>query len=120
MFFDTDAGGVMHNLAYLRMIETCRTHLATEWLNSSMANLGEKKLFLALTQSQIRYLRPAKLSEKLDILGGITSYSSIRIHCNFTIERNQEILCTCKQELALIQLPEGKPTKLSFAKNLNS
>ncbi|MCE9624738.1 MAG: enoyl-CoA hydratase/isomerase family protein [Deltaproteobacteria bacterium] len=24
MFFDTDCGGVVHNLAYLRMIETCR------------------------------------------------------------------------------------------------
>ena len=28
MFFDTDCGGVVHNLAYLRMIETCRTRLA--------------------------------------------------------------------------------------------
>jgi hypothetical protein len=28
MFFDTDIGGVVHNLAYLRMIETCRTRLA--------------------------------------------------------------------------------------------
>ena len=28
MFFDTDCGGVVHNIAYLRMIETCRTKLA--------------------------------------------------------------------------------------------
>ena len=28
MFFDTDCGGVVHNLSYLRMIETCRTKLA--------------------------------------------------------------------------------------------
>jgi len=30
MFFDTDCGGVAHNLAYLRMIETCRTRLAAK------------------------------------------------------------------------------------------
>ena len=28
MFFDTDCGQVVHNIAYLRMIETCRTRLA--------------------------------------------------------------------------------------------
>ena len=28
MFFDTDCGGVVHNIAYLRMIETARTRLA--------------------------------------------------------------------------------------------
>ncbi|MEO6786418.1 MAG: hypothetical protein ABI318_09830 [Chthoniobacteraceae bacterium] len=28
MFFDTDCAGVVHNLAYLRMIETARTLLA--------------------------------------------------------------------------------------------
>ena len=27
MFYDTDCGGVVHNLAYLRMIEACRTKL---------------------------------------------------------------------------------------------
>ena len=30
MFFDTDCGGVVHNIAYLRMIETCRTRLAAQ------------------------------------------------------------------------------------------
>jgi acyl-CoA thioesterase FadM len=30
MFFDTDCGGVVHNIAYLRMIETARTRLATK------------------------------------------------------------------------------------------
>ena len=30
MFFDTDCGGVVSNIAYLRFIETARTHLAEE------------------------------------------------------------------------------------------
>ena len=30
MFFDTDCGGVVHNIAYLRFIETARTLLAEE------------------------------------------------------------------------------------------
>ena len=31
MFFDTDAAGVVHNIAYLRFIETARTLLALEY-----------------------------------------------------------------------------------------
>ena len=30
MFFDTDCGGVVHNIAYLRFIETARTRLAAK------------------------------------------------------------------------------------------
>lgn len=30
MFYDTDCGGVVHNLAYLRMIEACRTKLGAK------------------------------------------------------------------------------------------
>lgn len=42
MFYDTDCGGVVHNLAYLRMIEACRTKLGAKlgwiikpWVTSS-------------------------------------------------------------------------------------
>ena len=30
MYFDTDAGGVVHNIVYLRFIETARTMLAIQ------------------------------------------------------------------------------------------
>ena len=30
MYFDTDAGGVVHNIVYLRFIETARTLLAIQ------------------------------------------------------------------------------------------
>ena len=30
MFYDTGCGGVVHNLAYLRMIEACRTKLGAK------------------------------------------------------------------------------------------
>ena len=46
MFFDTDLGGVVHNIAYLRFIETARTRLA--------AQLGmELKEMAAMTESSV-------------------------------------------------------------------
>jgi hypothetical protein len=41
MFFDTDCAGVVHNLAYLRMIETARTLLA-EQLGLDMVSMGNE------------------------------------------------------------------------------
>ena len=29
MYYDTDCGGVVHNLAYLRWVEECRTKMST-------------------------------------------------------------------------------------------
>ena len=49
MFYDTDVGGVVHNLAYLRMIERCRTKLASQLgfdlraMSGSLVNLSKTK-----------------------------------------------------------------------------
>ena len=42
MFFDTDCGGVVHNIAYLRFIEIARTLLA-ERLGLALAEMAETK-----------------------------------------------------------------------------
>jgi len=46
MFFDTDCGGVVHNIAYLRMIETCRTRLAAS-MGMNLSEMMESVLDLA-------------------------------------------------------------------------
>ena len=45
MFFDTDCGGVVHNTAYLRMIETCRTKLAG-LMGMDLQRISETRLLL--------------------------------------------------------------------------
>jgi acyl-CoA thioesterase FadM len=41
MFFDTDCGGVVHNIAYLRFIEIARTLLAEQnWATVSPLKVG--------------------------------------------------------------------------------
>jgi len=42
MFFDTDCGGVVHNIAYLRMIETARTKLAGR-MGMGSRDMAERK-----------------------------------------------------------------------------
>ena len=61
MFFDTDCGGVVHNIAYLRMIETCRTRLAA-LLGMDLRSMSETQLFPVVVRTEIDYRRSARLS----------------------------------------------------------
>ena len=113
MFFDTDCGGVVHNIAYLRMIETCRTHLASN-MGMNLAEMAETQLFPVVVRTEIDYRRPAKLGDKLTIHGRLEKLERARFWLTFTMHRNGEEkpLITCRQALASVQMPAGRPQRL--------
>lgn len=113
MFFDTDCGGVVHNIAYLRMIETARTRLAAK-LGFDLRDMAEKQLFPVVLRTEIDYRKPAKLADYLIIRGLLQSVERVRFWCSFEICREEDnaLLITCRQSLALVQMPQGKPVRL--------
>ena len=113
MFFDTDCGGVVHNLAYLRMIETARTRL-TSRLGLSLREISEKQLFPALVRTEIDYHRPARLGDSLEIRGRLERVERVRFWCRFEMRRRHEdaVLVDCRQSVVLVQMPQGRPTRL--------
>lgn len=113
MFFDTDCGGVVHNIAYLRMIETCRTRLAAA-MGMDLVTMSETRLFPVVTRTEIDYRRPAKLGDLLLIHGKLGEVRRSRFWCEFEMhrERDDQLLITCKQSLAMVQMPEGRPVRL--------
>jgi len=117
MFFDTDCGGVVHNLAYLRMIETCRTRLAAT-LGMDLVGMSESRVFPVLTRTEVDYRRPAKLGDWLEIRGRLGDVGSARFWCEFEIRRESdgELMVTAKQVLAVVKMPEGRPQRLDFGK----
>ncbi|MBL9116802.1 MAG: acyl-CoA thioesterase [Verrucomicrobiaceae bacterium] len=113
MFFDTDAGGVVHNLAYLRMIETARTRLGAR-LGLSLREMAESGLFAVVVRTEIDYRRPGKLGDWVTVVGRLESIERARFWCAFEMRRDsdQTLLVTCRQQLAMVQMPEGKPARL--------
>ncbi|MGI8603047.1 MAG: acyl-CoA thioesterase [Verrucomicrobiales bacterium] len=113
MFFDTDCGGVVHNIAYLRMIETCRTRLGAK-LGLPLREMAAAQRFAVLLRTEIDYRRPARLADQLLIKGWLESLERVRFWCAFEIARPSDntLLVTCRQALALVQMPEGKPLRL--------
>ena len=87
MFFDTDCAGVIHNIAYLRMIETCRTRLGTA-LGMNLPAMAENLVYPVLTRTEIDYKRPGKLGDWIQITGKLGKTGSVRFWC-FEVRRNQ-------------------------------
>lgn len=113
MFFDTDCGGVVHNIAYLRMIETARTRLAAK-LGMALREMAETQLFPVVVRTEIDYRKPARLGDELVIRGRLEEVERVRFWCAFELTRaeNEALLITCRQSLALVQMPQGKPVRL--------
>ena len=113
MFFDTDCGGVVHNIAYLRMIETARTRLAAK-LGMNLREMSQTQLFPVLTRTEIDYRKPARLGDEIIIRGRLQSVEKARFWCTFEVTRAADgmLLITCRQCLALVQMPQGRPTRL--------
>jgi YbgC/YbaW family acyl-CoA thioester hydrolase len=113
MFFDTDCGGVVHNIAYLRMIETARTRLAAQ-LGMTLREMAKTQVFPVVVRTEIDYRKPATLGDELRITAKLEKVERVRFWCSFEMHRvaDETLLITCRQSLALVQMPQGKPLRL--------
>ena len=113
MYFDTDAAGVVHNIVYLRFIETARTLLAIQ-IGMSFEEIARTNIHPVVTRTEIDYKRPALLGDTVRINGRISEWSGIRFWCTFEVIRPRDgaLLVACKQSLALVQMPQGRPVRL--------
>lgn len=113
MYFDTDAGGVVHNIAYLRFIETARTYLAIQ-MGLSFEEIARTQIHPVVVRTEIDYRKPARLGDKILVNGHIGECLRSRFFVSFEIVRpsDGQRLITCKQMLALVQMPAGRPIRL--------
>ena len=113
MFFDTDCGGVVSNIAYLRFIEIARTHLAEE-LGLALREMVEKQTYPVVVRTEIDYRRAAKIGDQLVIEGWLEQVERARFWCSFQIIRPEDntLIAQRRQMLALIEMPTGKLLRL--------
>ncbi|MEI6350565.1 MAG: thioesterase family protein [Verrucomicrobiota bacterium] len=113
MFFDTDCAAVVHNIAYLRFIETARTYLA-EQLGMGLSDMARTNQFPVVVRTEIDYKRPAVLGDRLVINGRLETVERSRFWCAFEIIRPSDgaLLVKSRQMCAVVQMPSGKPLRL--------
>jgi YbgC/YbaW family acyl-CoA thioester hydrolase len=113
MFFDTDCAAVVHNIAYLRFIEVARTLLADQ-LGMGLVAMAETNRYPVVVRTEIDYKRAAKLGDRLVVHGWLASVERMRFWVALEIRRpaDEALIVACRQMLACVQMPEGKPIRL--------
>jgi len=113
MYFDTDAGGVVHNISYLRFIETARTLLAIQ-LGMTFEEIERTGIHPVVVQTSIDYKTPARLGEHLAVRGRVTEARKARFWVEFEVApvAGGKPHVTCRQSLAFVKMPEGRPVPM--------
>lgn len=114
-FFDTDCGGVVSNIAYLRFIEEARTELY-ETLGMDLVAMTEGQIFPVVVRTEIDYRVPARLGDELRIEGTFEEMGKVRTVCKFLLTTGAEpdpvrTIAESRQVVALVQMPSGKPLR---------
>ncbi len=111
-YYDTDAGGVVHNIAYLRFIEEARTRLA-EHLGLSLEEMARGDAVPVVARTEIDYLKPAKLGDRLTVSARITALrkSSFDLAFEITRDADSNAIARCVQTMVCVRLPAGKPVR---------
>ncbi len=113
-YFDTDAGGVVHNIAYLRMVEVARSQLAAS-LGWSLEEMNRTGLVAVVARTEIDYLRPARLGDKLLINAELARLEKVRMFMHFEIVSANDptkIFIRCVQTMVAVQLPGLRPQRV--------
>lgn len=115
MFYDTDCGGVVSNIAYLRFVERARSALFAE-MGMDIASMNESQLFPAVIRTEIDYRFPARLGDVVSITAKLTDVQKVKVTCEFTLRTGGEgaegkLIAEALQVAALVQMPSGRPRR---------
>ena len=116
-YFDTDAGGVVHNIAYLRMVEIARSQLAAS-LGWSLEEMHRTGLVPVVARTEIDYLKPARLGDHLLVSAELIRLEKIRFLIRFEIASAADpkiVFVRCLQTMVPVQLPGGRPQRVPAA-----
>ncbi len=113
-YYDTDAGGVVHNIAYLRHIEEARTKLA-QHLGWSLKEMAQGTFAPVVCRTEIDYIAPARLGDILEVQARLVSLYGAKFEVEFEIflkEKLKAPIVKCKQTLACVNLQTMRPVRV--------
>lgn len=105
---DTDAGGIVYYVNYLKYMERARS----EWLRVSgitQQALLDSGIQLVVHRLECRYAKPARLDDSLDISVEIVSQGRCRLQFGQTVAREGESLCEARVDIACVDAKRFKP-----------
>jgi acyl-CoA thioester hydrolase len=106
---DTDAGGVVYHAAYLRFLERGRSELLRALGVEQRELAADRGIVFAIRRIAVRYLRPARLDEELQVLTRIGRLGPASARFLQAIERAGEAIATAEVDAACLGADDFRP-----------
>ncbi len=108
---DTDAGGIVYYVNYLKFMERARTELLRSLGYAKTAIMDEKLMFV-VHSTQIKYLSPAKLDESLDVTATVVQLGRTFILFDQLVTRGDTRLCEGRVKVACVEQGSLRPSRI--------
>ncbi len=108
---DTDAGGIVYYVNYLKYMERARTEFMRSYGFDKPAILDDGKLFV-VHSADVKYLQPALLDDQLTVTASISKLARSYLVFEQRVERNGEPICTGSIKVACVTQQTMKPAAM--------
>lgn len=108
---DTDAGGIVYYVNYLKFMERART----EWFRSlgfEKPALFRENLMFVVHSLTITYQRPARLDDALTVSAKVREAGRTFFIMEQTVKRADELLCAAEVKVACVTRDTMKPSAI--------
>lgn len=106
---DTDTGGVVYYVNYLKFMERART----EWLRSLGFEqdqlIRDAGIIFAVRAVEVDYLRPARFNDALTVTAEVVHNGGASITFRQEVRRGDEVLCRGKVKIASLDAQTLRP-----------
>lgn len=113
MYYDTDCGGVVHNLAYMRWVEECRTKCAAS-IGMDWAAMAKEGRHAVIVRHEVDYHYPAVLADDMRLCCWLERVERSSFYFRTEVRRaaDDKLCVSVLQRLALVQMPQGRPCRI--------
>jgi 4-hydroxybenzoyl-CoA thioesterase len=111
---DTDAGGIVYYVNYLKFMERSRTEFLRNLGYDKPAILDEN-LLLVVHSANVQYRRPARLDDSLEITAEVVKLARSYVEFRQQVLRGNELLCDGLIRIACVNGVTMKPCAIPSA-----
>lgn len=108
---DTDAGGIVYYVNYLKFMERSRTEFLRA-LGYDKPAILEGGLLLVVHSATVNYRRPARLDDQLQVSAHPEKLARTYVEFHQRVTRGEEMLCEGVIRIACVQANTMKPCAL--------
>ncbi|UTA49102.1 tol-pal system-associated acyl-CoA thioesterase [Simiduia sp. 21SJ11W-1] len=108
---DTDAGGIVYYVNYLKFMERARTEFMRALGYDKPAFLSGDRL-LVVHSANTRYLKPARLDDHLQVSAEVSRLARSYLVFRQCVKRADELLCEAEIKVACVRQSDMRPVPL--------